>query len=385
MSLGKKLQILLVGGRQAPNLIGVLLFKPDCVEFVVSKDEAEKARPLLESLAGIPDIQIPKYEELSPLDPNDFELNKKRYHDICSKYHGWQIQFNITGSTKITAIAAYEAARAYDYAQVFYIDTANGRVVWLKNGDKDNQPIRLNVQDYLQAYGRRPIHKTGIDGISFSQDSAWNAAQILAAHNTSSRSILKQIRQNQSNGVRRIQIKDVDAGEKLVLNQLAQLGAVEWDGIKMLTVRSNSDWGFFAGGWLELYVWHEARTQVGTDKTILFDECAMSLKVPSGQAEKEIDVACLYKAQLIHCSCKSSDRPFETAHLDELSAVSNLIGGRFCSRLFITNQIFNEERRKIEFLAQAKQREIVVVAGDELANIGKIIARQAEKPDYWRM
>lgn len=56
-------------------------------------------------------------------------------------------------------------------------------------------------------------------------------------------------------------------------------------------------------------------------------------------AYKEIDVGLMYAGQLIHCSCKSGGKNiWSTEHLDELSAVSSLIGGRFCSRVFITSK-----------------------------------------------
>lgn len=150
-------------------------------------------------------------------------------------------------------------------------------------------------------------------------------------------------------------------------------------------MRTNEDWNFFKGGWLEVYVWNEARKLQEHGGRPIFDEVKMGLEIPSGPARKEIDVACLYQAQLIHCSCKTGRDTFRTSHLDELSAVSNLVGGRFCSRIFITNQVLSNQEREKEFLEQAKQREIVVVTGDKLTNIGAILKKQAINPDFMRV
>jgi len=37
------------------------------------------------------------------------------------------------------------------------------------------------------------------------------------------------------------------------------------------------------------------------------------------------------------------------------------------------------------FLQQARDREIVVVTGDRLTDIGAILKREAKRPTYWRV
>jgi len=64
-----------------------------------------------------------------------------------------------------------------------------------------------------------------------------------------------------------------------------------------------------------------------------------------------------------------------------------ILGGRFASRLFVTNQFPPPETDKdyMKFLAQAKDREIVVVTGETLPNISQILRDEALRPTYWRI
>lgn len=214
----EKVMVLLVGGRQFPNILGRLLLKPDRIEFIASKDELQKVKALSVIFNSVGSIKVSS--TIYEICANDFEANKAAFKDICEKYKGEEI--------------------------------------YLKEG--------------------KP----------------------------------------------------------------------------------------------------------------LFNDVAVSLEIPSGFATKEIDVACIYKNQLIHCSCKSGKSPFKTSYLDELSAVSNLIGGRFCSRIFITNQMLDselsQERQQWDlFREQANQRGIVIIKGDELAKAGDILKKQAINPDFSRV
>ncbi|WP_424443338.1 hypothetical protein [Methanothrix sp.] len=53
--------------------------------------------------------------------------------------------------------------------------------------------------------------------------------------------------------------------------------------------------------------------------------------------------------------------------------------------MFVTNAVFPDKTKQSQFLDQAKEREIVVVTGNELANIGKILFKQAKKPEFRRV
>ena len=53
------IQVMLVGGRQTPNVIGVMRFRPSQVVLIVSKDERSKRYVLLDSLRNIESFSLP--------------------------------------------------------------------------------------------------------------------------------------------------------------------------------------------------------------------------------------------------------------------------------------------------------------------------------------
>ena len=140
-------------------------------------------------------------------------------------------------------------------------------------------------------------------------------------------------------------------------------------------------------------MWDEARQQKARDESVLFDDARFSFEIPSDEtgARKEIDVGMMFAGQMILCSCKTgSNKPWRTAYLDELRAVSSLIGGRFCSRVFVTACFSPSEGKDgfvdyQRFINQAKDREIVVITGDQLNDVGQMLAKEALKPTFWRV
>ena len=69
------IQVMLVGGRQTPNVIGVLRFCPSQVVLIVSKDERDKKNILLDSLRNIKSFKLPDGEDIIEVDAYDFQAN----------------------------------------------------------------------------------------------------------------------------------------------------------------------------------------------------------------------------------------------------------------------------------------------------------------------
>jgi hypothetical protein len=376
-----QVQVLLVGGRQTPNVIGVLTQKPTRVEFLISKDETERTiqglRSALEPMKGV-------HLGLSDtrLDPFDFDANIGICREICQRYAGWEISFNLTGSTKIMALAAYEVAKECR-ASAFYVDTANHRIVPVLGHIRETN-INLTIEQYLKAYGRTPARRDIFSQLSFNEACAVNAARLLGRGGQPARDLLRVIRASQkANPMGQRVIAKQDLWLPLA-SELAGAGILDLQP-NQIVIRSSTDWNYCTGGWLEVFVWDIVRGLENKDGQPLYQECAVSLEIPSGVAKKEIDVVGLYQAQFVLCTCKAEEEPFKTAALDEISAVANLIGGRFCSRVFITHSLPPDDKRFHEFLDQAKQREIVVITGENITDLQKIMEKQAVSPDFWRV
>ncbi len=54
--MGRRVTVLMLGGRLTPNLVGVLALRPAVVEFIVSKDTPTRYREIYDVLGQVADI-----------------------------------------------------------------------------------------------------------------------------------------------------------------------------------------------------------------------------------------------------------------------------------------------------------------------------------------
>ncbi len=391
----KRVMVLLIGGRLTPNFIGVLGYPPDAVECVVSEDELTKYRDTLEVLSSLPGCSLPP-EPRFPVPAFDMRANLDTCRQIVALHPDAEIIFNVTCASKIMGIAAYDIARQSNHCAI-YVDTAHSRFIDLTSLEEKPIPS-LSIDDYLKFFGRASKRTFDPSTLSISEGQALQAANYLASAGPEVMETVAAMRSaGQGKGTHTMKLKvELTDAQWQVLSQLEQfdlltnLTRLSPSEVRY-TVRNSHDWQFINGTWLEVYVANQARQCRDDQKQPLFTSCEMSLEIPGPSgARKEIDVACLYLGQLLHCSCKSEKSPFETHHLDELRAVSSLVGGRYCTRLFITN-VFppSPESQRSDsyqlFQQQAKDREIVVVTGDKLADMKEILRKEATNPTYRRM
>ena len=100
------LQVLLVGGRQIPNFLGVMLLRPDRVHFLVSKDDKNALDILYETLAKVEGLVLPEKSQIPDIDANDFQANIAVLERILSDFPNAQVSFIRNCSSKVMAIAA---------------------------------------------------------------------------------------------------------------------------------------------------------------------------------------------------------------------------------------------------------------------------------------
>jgi hypothetical protein len=335
----KLVMIVLVGGRQAPNIIGVTSFRPDLVEFVVSNDEKDKFALLKEALASIPNVELAKSPYLVPA----FNVDevKTTCNRIIASHPDARFSLNLTCATKVMSIGAYEAARqAHPQKSIsaFYLDTIGRNTITLVGDEMGRPNVPQHISQYLRAYGRSFKNKFSLEDLSCSQETAINIA------------------------------KDWAVGKEY--NYICA---------------NNADHEFVNGHWLEVYVFDAARNIKKSDgKGMFFSDVRMSIEIPAiDGAINELDVAALYHGQLFIISCKTGKNSLNVSNLDQISAVSGMIGGQYCSRIFVTNQSISP--RRVGFISQAKNRQIVLVGKKELQKLDEILTREAIRPTYPRL
>lgn len=334
--------IILVGGRQAPNVIGVTSFRPDMVAAVVSEDEKSTWEKLCATLDALPKVELERVPHVVPA--FDMTATRTACDAIVSAHKGARFSFNLTGATKLMSFGAYEAAKAAvvagTEATAFYLDTAGGQCITLVGKPMPSKlRVPQSVVEYLRAYGRQ------------GRPGAHAAAKVTGGEETAVR--------------------------------VAHALACGTD--PAFEPRTHADCAYVErGGWLEVYVYAVAR-ELAQGERRLFSDVRLGLRIPTGDgAENEIDVIALYHGQVLVCSCKTGAEALkEVAHLDQLRTVAALIGGRYCTSIYITDQPGG--RRDKGFFKQAQSRQIVVVCREDLPGLGAILMREAQRSSYPRL
>lgn len=394
-----KVRILVMGGRFAPHLLGIVAEPPDIVEMIISKDtQAKLLEPARDTLKHIAGLQISD----KPLAISAYNLREAREacRKIVNQYPVAEITFDATSAPKIPGYAAMDIARELDH-RLIYVDSSNGRIITLAPvTDESDVDIRIDLESYLRCFGRRSELTFDPQQLSVSPATAGEAATYLAQGNETAVQALEILRKSgQGKGKRTIpfkKTKPVSAPVFSVLQGVANFGLIRnlqqaEDGRVSYTIENEHDYKFLEGNWLEFYVYLQAQDCREENKEPLFNDVKMSVEIPSNGARKEIDVACMVHGQLLLVSCKAGSKPFRTEYLDELRAVSDLVGGDFTTRIFVTNALPPEENKNQlfdtydKFLQQAKDRKTVVVTGDKLCQISTILKKEALDPEFRRI
>jgi hypothetical protein len=388
----KKVVIMLVGGRQTPNALGILAYKPNVVGFVASRDTPKNLQEITEFAKTIPSVDL-----LEPVHVDAFSMSDVA--DACEKLFAQQtdaeVVVNLTTGTTIMSLGGYEAAKRHNVTSV-YVATAIRKIITVTGSPIPGLSLGMTVTGYLGIYGRTPRETFSFSGLSVNQEAALEAARFLATNDA--RECLSYMRKwNRGTGKRTIPgklSKPLSSNASDAFARLEQLGLIE-----SLSVQPNQvsylipceqNWKYLDGTWLEAYCWEMAQSLKDNSGRSVFDEVLFSLEVVGQAAVSEIDLFCLHQGQPLIASCKTGDQPFKTRYLDELQARADMLGGKFCGKLFIFNEpappLNTQERRDFDrFLEQAKARDIVVVTGDCLTGLDKVLEAEVTRPTYPRL
>jgi len=144
--------VLLTGEQPIPNLLGVRHVDPASVLLV----ESERTKTVGDRLVGLLGRRV---ERLLVKDPYDLVAVQECISDRLQKL-GWadQVVFNLTGGTKLMALAAYSLAQRLERPWI-YVRSEGGRSL-IYRYNSDGEPIGrpeeaaslITVDDYLRAH-----------------------------------------------------------------------------------------------------------------------------------------------------------------------------------------------------------------------------------------
>jgi Domain of unknown function (DUF1887) len=397
----KKALLILSGGRAMPNMLTVIHEKPELIVALVSQDEIGRLQQLRNAIAALFRDKDGKPELNTSYIVNAFDLHdiQKKCWQVMKEHSDYNWIFNITAATKIMSIGAYEVAKELADqgrpVRCWYLNTSGTQVVSLIGEPRDSSLFHIEIGQYGAVYNCRVSPGILEDERQYCQDH-WIPFSRFLVQNPQYIDLLKDLLDHKIKPTPSKSSKG--AGEKKhripITNEIYTLletaykaGLLDYlqkEGDNLVFKLCYTQFNFLNGPWLEAYVWDEA------NKIKLFSDCQWNQKIidenklDDKDSRNELDVAMIYKAQLLIAECKTGDKETTKAEtLYKLDSVAGSLGGKFVSRILVSSQSIPNGYE--DFKNKAHDLRIVLVDRDNLSRIGEILEKQAKCPDYPRM
>lgn len=360
--------ILLVSAQAAPNLLPALdpAMKPAEAILLVSAKMQARADALEKVLVqtGVKTTRVNLANE------HDFDALETTLGELADTRDGQSIALNVTGGTKLMALAAQSIAQAAGWS-VFYVDADTDEVIWLgKHASRHQLTEQLRLRHYLMGYGfelrngiERPqpsarhtelldtlLSQIGsleqpLGQLNWLAQSAENTGKLsvtLTTQQQDSRSLEALFRNFEHAGVLRVQ------GEQLIFPDAEQLA-------------------FAKGGWLEHHVFRTVSRLTGE---LGIRDKAANLKVTDANGvENELDIAFMARNRLFVIECKTArmdkpEAPKANDTLFKLAEICRRVGGLGTRGMLASYRPLRDAEKR---LAQALNIELV--CGVEFARL----------------
>ena len=309
----------LVSAQATPNLLPLLdeAWRPRKVVLACSaqmKDAAQALRAVIQTKGSgmvVDLLDLPNAYDYAAL--SDTFLNYLAQHEV--EHASESIALNITGGTKLMAVAAQEVFRA-EGKPVFYVNVETDEVLVI--GEKAvSQPLlaKLKVHEILKAHGysvttQPPVQVTRElrDLTARLIDHVSSSGRALGTFNALARAARDHQLRAELN---QDQMDSRSLGDIVALFEEA--GQLRQQG-NLLTFKDEAARFFANGGWLEAHVFealqslrsqHEGLSDVAMGVRVSFADGAGGN--PQGNDKNEIDVAFLYRNTLHLIECKTAN------------------------------------------------------------------------------
>ena len=375
----KKALLVLAGRRAAPDALALFWLQPQLVIAITSEEGWAAEEAFVDLAKALPSCQV---EIVRNINAYDLDAARDACIQVCESYpeSEWDWTFTIGSSPKVTGIAAYEVAKQKDLP-CWHIDTQHEKLVSLvKKIEVDKQRFfHLDLATYMKIQHRR--YKESEDGEYRAQAQNWGYIAREMALSPEGSELTPVFRDKKENDEISLPLELISSPLVQTLEKTGLISLKNNGGITICKFTSAKAAKFLGtGDWLEIYVWSEAK------QARFADDHQWGYEVYDDLVKNELDLALMYKAQLLIAECKTDKNPFQGKrnYLGKLDAIANLLGGTYVTQLFVTNQYGTGSSYDV-FKQQARQRKIVVVTAEELPKIGEILKREAIKPTYPRI
>ena len=331
MTTPPRVQILLVSAQAAPNLLATLdpALKPQEVVLMVSAKMQPRAQDLEAVLreAGVKTTQIALANE------HDFAALETALLDVACARDGQSIALNVTGGTKLMALAAQSVAQEARWP-VFYVDVDTDEVIWLGK-EARRQPLaqQLRLRHYLRSYGF--TLEAGIDRPlpSSRQNDLLQTLVTQVGSLEQPITALNWLAQQAEDGKRlnvSLNSQQQDSrGLEALLRIFEEAGVLRVERGSVIFA-DERERGFAKGGWLEQHVFRVVTAVSG--EAGIRDKAANLVVTDRLGVRNELDVAFMARNRLFVIECKTArmDRPAAPKANDtlfKLSEICRRVGG----------------------------------------------------------
>jgi len=361
--------VLLVSAQAAPNLLPALdpEMKPAEVILLVSAKMRRQADALetVFKQVGVKTTRLPLANE------HDFAALETTLMELATARDGQSIALNVTGGTKLMALAAQSIAEAAGWP-VFYVDVDTDEIIWL--GKHTAPPRKLTEQLRLRHY---------LLGYGFELANSIERPQPNAQHNELLNTLLLQIGSleqplSQLNWLAQLSEErkklTIEMDERQrdsigltnLLRNFEEAGVLSVQGASIV-FPNEAQRDFAKGGWLEHHVFRSVTSLTGE---LGIRDKAANLEVTDASGVKnELDVAFMAKNRLFVIECKTArmdkpEAPKANDTLFKLAETANRIGGLGTHKMLASYRALREPERKL-----ANALGIKLVCGAELARL----------------
>jgi len=307
----------LVSRQAMANVLPVMMYKPHNVILFATPEEKRTANNL-EKLFQKKGIAVFRKDDLNAYDYISFksmikeQLNKITDSDVC---------LNVTGGTKLMALAAYEAF-AENNKKIIYCDTEHKHIISLFPEYKiEELNAELSIEDYLISYGYSIKEIKDVEIIK----KFYPLFEFIIHRNLIKDfiNLLKKVRERNISDSPRFNLQSNDNNFLFAKNY--DNYSIHFDK-KNISLNSSN---FKLGDWLEYYVYYILKEKYNL-------EPLSGVKIVSDEGiENEIDALVLKDYKLYNYSCKSGkvDNQFD---LYQLETLRNITSGTFGKGVFVS-------------------------------------------------
>ncbi len=372
--LNATIHVLLVSAQAAPNLLPALdpKMKPKEAILLVS----EKMKPRADSIeqvlkeAGVKTSRVPLGNE------HDFGQIESAILDIAANREGEEIALNVTGGTKLMALAAQSVATEAKW-QTFYVDVDTDEVILLgRESYRRKLSEQLRLPHYLRSYGFNLV-----ESIQRPQrgEQYRDLLRTLVMQVSSLEKPLSQLnwlgQQAEDKNLLQVELSPPQMDSRnldRLIRYFQEAGVLDIDG-NVLKFASESDRDFAKGGWLEQYVFGAVNSIAGD---LAIRDRGTNLVVEDKDGVKnEIDVAFMARNRLFVVECKTArmdkpEAPKANDTLFKLSEICRRVGGLGTRGMLASYRPLRDEEKRL-----ARALGIEVVNGVDLARLDEKLKR----------